>query len=75
MFPVLKVVIALLLALIAVALALFGIMLIGAAATGSSDTAPSALIGIGVLLLAIAVVPGGLAWALVRPHRRGVRHN
>jgi len=70
MLPILKVLVAFLLALIAVGLALYGIGLIGVAASGSSDTAPSALIGTGVLLLAIALVPGGLAWALVRPRSR-----
>ena len=70
MSQILKVVVALLLACIAVALILYGILLIGAAASGSSDTAPSALIGTGVFLLTIALVPGGLAWALVRPRRR-----
>ena len=70
MLQILKVVVALLLALIAVALALYGIGLIGMAASGSTDTASSALIEIGVLLLVIALVPGGLAWALVRPRRR-----
>ena len=70
MFGILKVVVALLLGLIAVGLALYGIGLIGVATSGSSDTAPSALIRTGVLLLAIALVPGGLAWALVRPRSR-----
>jgi hypothetical protein len=70
MSQILKVIVALLLACVAVALVLYGILLIGAAASGSSDTAPSALIGIGVLLFVIALVPGGLAWALVRPRPR-----
>jgi len=70
MFRILKVLVALLLALIAVGLALYGIGLIGVAASGSTDTAPSDLIETGVLLLAIALVPGGIAWALVRPRSR-----
>ncbi len=70
MSQILKVVAALLLACIAVGLVLYGILLIGAAASGSSDTEPSALIGTGVLLFVIALVPGGLAWALVRPRLR-----
>ena len=70
MLQILKALVALLLALIAVTLAFYGIALIGLAASGSTDTAPADLIETGVLLLAIAVVPGGLAWALVRPRRR-----
>jgi hypothetical protein len=70
MLAILKVLVAFLLALIAVGLALYGLGLIGVAASGTTDTAPSDFIETGVLLLAIAMVPGGLAWALVRPRRR-----
>jgi len=70
MFQILKVVVALLLALIAVALALYGIGLIGLATSGATDTAPSDIVEVAVPVLAMAVVTGGLAWALVRPRRR-----
>ena len=66
MLLVLKLVAALLLGLGAVVLCLYGILLIGAAASGSSDTEPSALVSTGALCFVVALVPGWLAWRLLR---------
>lgn len=48
----------------------YGILLIGAAASGSSDTEPAALVGTGALCLVVALVPGWLAWRLLRSFYR-----
>jgi hypothetical protein len=66
---VVRVVLAAALAVAALALVAYGAILISAAITGSSDTAPEVLVGFGVAFVAGAIVAGCIAWML----SRGVR--
>ena len=61
-----RVVLAAVLALVALALVAYGVILVSAWITGSSDTAAWVLVGFGVAFIAGAIVAGSAAWVLLR---------